>query len=63
MALEALFVVLRTLVAVMVYTPEVLGAWYVAEVGVILVKVPLEAVQVTPKLVGSFWTVAENFND
>src|SRR6202023_3677458 len=62
MVAAAVLVTSRALVAVTVYMPGLLGGWYVAEVGVTLVKVPLEAVQVTPWLVESFGTVAENFN-
>ena len=61
MVLDALFVTSSALMALITYTPGLLGGWYVAEEGVTLVNVPLDALQVTPWLLTSFCTVAENF--
>jgi hypothetical protein len=57
MTADALLEVSAWLTAVIVETPAV-NAVKVAEEGVWLVKVPFEAVQVTPAFAKSFWTVA-----
>jgi hypothetical protein len=56
----ALFVPSATLVAVTVTTPAEFGATYVAAAVLCALKLPLDAVHVTPALPTSFVTVAVN---